>query len=64
MMKIMCNNIEETINFLEEGKVHEDLSRNKKKVLYIKETPFTIMNGYLYSLGPNDILRRCTLEHE
>jgi hypothetical protein len=49
---------------LEEGRAPEDLPANKKKVLALKSTPFTLMNGYLYKLGPNDILRRCTLEHE
>jgi hypothetical protein len=52
--------LEEIKIFLEEGKAPEDLPANKKKVLALKATPFTIMNGYLYKLGPNDVLRRCT----
>jgi hypothetical protein len=36
----------------------------KIKILALKATPFTLMNGYLYKLGTDDILRRCTLEHE
>jgi hypothetical protein len=32
---------------LEEGKAPKDLSTNKKKVLALKEAPFTIINGYL-----------------
>jgi hypothetical protein len=30
----------------------------------MKVAPFTLMNGYLYKLGLNNILRRCALEHE
>jgi hypothetical protein len=56
--------LEEIEKKLEEGKAPEDLPANKKKVLALKETPFTIMNGYLYKLGPDDVLRRCTLENE
>jgi hypothetical protein len=32
---------------MEEGKAPEDLSTNKNKMLALKETPFTIINGYL-----------------
>jgi hypothetical protein len=56
--------LEEITNFLEEGKAPEDLSTNKKKVLALKETPFTIINEYLYKMGHDDVLRRCALEHE
>jgi hypothetical protein len=49
---------------LEEGKAPDDLPTNKKKILALKATPFTLMNGYLYKLGSDDILRRCALEHE
>jgi len=30
----------------------------------MKSTPYTLINGYLYKLGPYDVLRRCVLEHE
>jgi hypothetical protein len=53
--------LEEVDFFLEEGKASKDLPTNKKKVLALKSGPFTIMNGYLYKLGPNNILRRCAL---
>jgi hypothetical protein len=49
---------------LEEGKAPEDLLANKRKILVLKATPFTLMNGYLYKLGIDNILRICTLEHE
>jgi hypothetical protein len=56
--------LEEITFFLEEGKAPDDLLTNKKKILALKEAPFTLMNGYLYKLGSDDILRRCALEHE
>ena len=33
-------------------------------MLAIKAAPFTLISGNLYKLGLDDILRRCTLEHE
>jgi hypothetical protein len=49
---------------LEEGKAAEDISTNKNKVLALKETPFIMINEYLYKMGHDDILRRCSIEHE
>jgi hypothetical protein len=47
-----------------EGKAPNDLLANKKKVLALKETQFTIINKYLYKMGPDGVLRRCSVEHE
>jgi hypothetical protein len=44
---------------LEEGKAPDDLPANKKKVLALKSTPFTLMNGYLYKLGTNNTKKMC-----
>lgn len=30
----------------------------------MKATPYTLINGFLYRLGVNDILHRCVLDHE
>jgi hypothetical protein len=49
---------------LEQGKALEDLPKNKIILLSLREAPFTVINGYLYKMGPNDDLRRCSLEHE
>jgi hypothetical protein len=56
--------LEDISNFLEEGKAPEDLPTNKKKTLAMKVAPFTIINGYLYKMGMDDVLRRCVPEHE
>jgi hypothetical protein len=49
---------------LKEGKAPKDILANKNKFLALKEAPFPGMNEYLYKLGLDDILRRCSLEHE
>ena len=30
----------------------------------MKAAPYTLINGFLYRLGVDDILRRCVLDHE
>ena len=30
----------------------------------MKAAPYTLINGFLYRLGIDDILRRCVLDHE
>ena len=49
---------------LQEGKAPDHYSEKKKKILTIKVAPFTLINGNLYKLGLEDILRQCALEHE
>jgi hypothetical protein len=39
-------------------KAPEEIVEKKKKILAMKATPFTLMNGFLYKLGSDDILRR------
>jgi hypothetical protein len=63
-VEVAPKDLEDIENFLEEGKAPEDLSTNKKKVLALKVAPFTIINGYLYKMGTDDVLRRCVPEHE
>ena len=36
----------------------------KSRILAMKYAPYTLINGYLYKLGPDDILYKCVLEHE
>ena len=35
-----------------------------KQILAMKATPYSLINGFLYKMGLDDILRRCILEHE
>ena len=41
---------------LEEGRAPEDLSERQKKILAMKAAPYTLINGFLYRLGVDDIL--------
>ena len=36
----------------------------KKKQLIVKVIDFQLIVAQLYKMGPNEILRRCVLEHE
>ena len=36
----------------------------KKQILTMKAAPYSLINGFLYKMGLNEILRRCVLEHE
>ena len=50
--------------YLQEGKAPEHYSEKKKKILTIKATPFTLINGTLYKLVLDNVLHRCGLKHE
>ena len=36
----------------------------KKQILAMKAAPYSLINGFLYKMGLDDILRRCVLKHE
>ena len=40
------------------------MSTKKKQILAMKDAPYSLINGFLYKMGLDDILRRCVLEHE
>lgn len=63
-VKTAPKEIEEITKFLEEGKAPHDISTNKKNILSLKAMAFTLMNGYLYNIGSDDIIRIFALEHE
>ena len=52
------------VQFLQDGQAPTRLNENKKKIITIKVFPYTLINGYLYKLGKDDVLHRCVLEHE
>ena len=60
----MPEELEEIAQFLENGQAPEGMSMNNKKILAMKATPYSLINGFLYKMGLDDILRRCVLEHE
>ena len=40
------------------------MSTKNKQILAIKATPYTLINGFLYKMGLDEVLRWCVLEHE
>lgn len=62
--KAIPDELADIVQFLQDGKAPEGLSEKRKKILAIKATPYTLINGSLYKLGQDDVLRRCVLPHE
>ena len=42
----------------------EGMRTKKKQILAMKAAPYSLINGFLYKMGLDDILRMCVLEHE
>ena len=40
------------------------MSDKKKKILAMKDAPYSLINRFLYKLGLDEVLRRHILEHE
>ena len=40
------------------------MTTQQKKKLVVRASEFTLIAGKLYKMGPDEILRRCVLEHE
>ena len=60
----MPEEIEEIAQFLETGQAPEGMNTKKKQILAMKDAPYSLINGFLYKMGLDNILRRCVLEHE
>ena len=56
--------LKEIAQFLEDGQAPKGMSTKKKQILATKAAPYSLINGFLYKMGLDDILRRCVLEHE
>ena len=41
-----------------------EMMTQQKKQLVVRASDFTLIAGQLYKMGPDEILRRCVLEHE
>ena len=56
--------LEEISQFLETGQAPEGLNTKKKQILAMKDAPYSLINGFLYKMELDGILRRCVPEHE
>ena len=50
--------------YLSTGQFPNEMSRNERRKLIIWSRTFQLINGLLYKMGPDHILRRCVLEEE
>ena len=41
-----------------------EMTTQQKKQLVVRAADFTLIAGQLYKMGPDEIMRRCVLEHE
>ena len=63
-VEVVPAELEEIAQFLENGQALEGMSTKKKQILVMKATPFTLINGFLYKMGLDEVLRQCVLNHE
>ena len=40
------------------------MSTKTKQILAMKAAPYTLINGFLYKMGLDELICRCVLEHE
>ena len=52
------------IHFLTTELAPEEFTKQQKKQLVVKAADFTLIAGQLYKLGPDEVLRRCVMQHE
>ena len=52
------------IHFLTTGRAPDAFTKHQNKQLVVKATDFTLIAGYLYKLGPDEVLHRCVMPHE
>ncbi|KAL3685159.1 hypothetical protein R1sor_003181 [Riccia sorocarpa] len=55
---------EQLRHYLETGQTPLDLTPAKVKSFHINALPFTLIQGVLYRMGPNNVLRRCLSAEE
>ena len=56
--------MEDIAQFLQEVRAPEGMPKKKKKVLEMKIALYTLIDGFLYKLGLDEILQRFVLKHE
>jgi hypothetical protein len=54
----------EIFQFLSRGMAPSEYTITQKKHLVVRATDFSLIDGQLYKMGPDEILRRCVMEAE
>ena len=55
---------QDIVQYLSTGFPPVEMTTQQKKQLVVRAADFTLIAGQLYKMGPDEILRRCVLEHE
>ena len=63
-IEVVPTKLEEIAQFLENGQAPEGMSTKKKQILAMKDAPYSLINGFLYKIGLDEVFRRCVLEYE
>ena len=63
-IEVVPAELEELTQFLEDGQALDGMSTKKKQILALKDAPYSLINGFLYKMGLDEVLHRCVLEHE
>ena len=63
-IKVVPVELEKMAQFLENGQAPDGMSMKRKQIVAMKVAPYSLINGFLYKMGLDEVLRRCVLEHE
>ena len=55
---------QDIVQYLSTGFAPSKMTTQQKKQLVVRVAEFALIVGKLYKMGPDEILRRCVLEHE
>ena len=55
---------QDIVQYLSTGFPPAEMTIQQKKQLVVRAADFTLIAGQLYKMGPDEILRRCVLDHE
>ena len=54
---------QDIVQYLSIGFAPTEMTTQQNKQLVVRASDFTLIAGQLYKMGPDEILRRCVLEH-
>ena len=55
-IEVVPAELEEIVQFRGNGQAPEDMSTKKKQILAMKAAPYSLINGFLYKTGLDEVL--------
>ena len=55
-IKVVPAELEEIARFLENGQAPKGMSSKKKQIIAMKAAPYSLINGFLYKMGLDEVL--------